>query len=185
MLAASGSAYIQVGELLFHWGGDTKQAGAPMTSRKFLKLAFVTTFIAATASEAMAAGAAIPNSAVPPESVKPYPTGINCVWKPTLRSGYFTQIDDQHLVIEGADKKHYLLTLYNRCFDLDTAIALRIDGHNDQLCAPGDSIVTKRDRCTIEYLEEVPSTSEAKAIVKARAARARRGSAARRIQSNG
>jgi Family of unknown function (DUF6491) len=148
-------------------------AGAPMTSRQLLKLAIITTFIAAASSEALAAGAAIPKGAVPPESVKPYPSGINCIWKPRLRSGSFTLIDNQHLVLEGGDKKHYLLTLYNRCFDLDIALALRIDGHSDQLCGPGDSIVTKRDRCPIEYLEEVAGTSEAKAIVAARAAAAK------------
>jgi hypothetical protein len=149
------------------------EAGAPMISRELLKLAFVTTFIAAASGQALAAGAAIPNSAVPPESVKPFPSGINCVWKPTLRSGSFTLIDNQHLVIEGADRKYYLLTLYNRCYDLDIAVALRVEGHADQICGPGDSIITKRERCPIEYLEEVSGTSEAKAIVAARAAAAK------------
>lgn len=144
-----------------------------MTSRKLLKLTFITTFVAAASNQALAAGAAIPKGAVPPETVKPYPSGINCVWKPTLRSGGFTQIDDQHLVLEGGDRKYYLLTLYNRCFDLDTAMGLRFDGHDSQLCGPGDAIVTKRERCAIEYLEQVSGTGEAKMIVAARAAAAK------------
>jgi hypothetical protein len=128
---------------------------------------------AAIGGEALADNAAIPKGAVPSESAKPLPTGINCIWKPTLRSGYFTEIDDQHLVLEGADRKYYLLTLSHRCFDLDTAIGLRVDGHGDQLCGPGDAIITRRDRCPIEYLEEVSGAGEAKAIVAARAAAAK------------
>lgn len=143
-----------------------------MSIANFVRLALVTTFTVAVGGAALAADA-VPKGAVPTSSVKPLPTGINCVWKPTLRSGYFTVIDDQHIVIEGADRKHYLLTLSHRCFDIDTALGLRIDGHGDQLCAPGDAITTRRDRCPIEYLEEVSGESEAKAIVAARAAAAK------------
>ncbi|HXZ67747.1 MAG TPA: DUF6491 family protein [Alphaproteobacteria bacterium] len=135
-------------------------------------MTLLTTFIVAGAGAACASDA-VPKGAVPPESVKPLPTGINCVWKPLLRSGYFTVIDDQHIVLEGDNRKYYLLTLSHRCFDIDTAIGLRIDGHGDQLCGPGDSIRTRRDRCPIEYLEEVSGNSEAKAIVAARAAAAK------------
>lgn len=144
-----------------------------MMPKRFLSLARVTSLLAAMGSQAFASDAAIPKGAVPPESVKPYPKGINCIWKPTLRSGYFTQLDDRHIVLQGADRKFYLLTLYTRCFDLDTATGLRIDGHADQLCGPGDAIMTHRDRCAIEYLEEVSGTSEAKSIVTAREAEAK------------
>ncbi|MFZ1990498.1 MAG: DUF6491 family protein [Alphaproteobacteria bacterium] len=143
-----------------------------MSRANFIRLALVTTFIIAGGGAALAADA-VPKGAVPPSSVKPLPTGINCVWKPFLRSGYFTVIDDQHIVIEADSRKYYLLTLSHRCFDIDTALGLRIDGHGDQLCGPGDSIITRRDRCQIEYLEEVSGDSEAKAIVAARAAAAK------------
>ena len=142
-----------------------------MSKVHFLALVFAGSIIACCGT-ALAADA-VPKGAVPPESVKPFPTGINCVWKPTLRSGYFTVLDDQHIVIEGDNRKYYLLTLTHRCFDIDMALGLRVDGHGDQICGPGDTIVTKRDRCPIEYLEEVSGESEAKAIVAARAAAAK------------
>jgi Family of unknown function (DUF6491) len=101
---------------------------------------------------------------------KPYPEGINCVWAPNLRSQSFYVIDDQHLVIELPFKKRYLLTLTRRCWDLDTVEVLRLASHGDQICGPGDSVVTSRDRCMIAYLEEVPSYKDGKAIVAAREA---------------
>ena len=101
---------------------------------------------------------------------KPYPEGINCIWAPNLRSQSFYVIDDQHLVIEQSLKRNYLLTLTRKCWDLDTVETLRLASHGDQICGPGDSVVTDRDRCMIAYLEEVPSYQDGKAIVAAREA---------------
>ena len=167
---SSGSANIQV-EVSFLWRNERRNLGAAMSIAKLAALALVPTILAALSGVALAD--AVPRGAVPAESVKPYPTGINCVWKPSLRSGYFSVLDDQHLLIEGDNRKYYLLTLSHRCFDIDTALGLRIDGHGDQLCGPGDAIMTRRDRCPIEYLEEVSGSAEAKAIVAARASAAR------------
>jgi Family of unknown function (DUF6491) len=124
--------------------------------------------IAALCSPAFADGNTAPGGDQPQVTPKPYPNGINCVWRPLLRSGYFTVLDDRHVVVEGDNRKYYLLTLTHGCFDIDTAFKLGITSHGEQLCGPGDSIVTRRDRCPIQYLEEVSSGADAKAIVAAR-----------------
>ena len=90
-----------------------------------------------------------------------------CIWTPEMRSGYYTVIDDQHLVIEGAGKKYFLVTLFTKCFDLDTTLQLGFKSRADQLCS-GDSIITGRDRCGIWTIEPVPSSDAAKALVDSR-----------------
>jgi Family of unknown function (DUF6491) len=104
---------------------------------------------------------------------RPFPSGINCVWRPQLRSGYFSVIDDSHIVIEGDNRKYYLITLTHRCFDIDTNFQLAFTARGDQLCGPGDSIITKRERCPIQYLEEVGSYSDGKSVVALRDAAAK------------
>ena len=96
------------------------------------------------------------------------PQGISCVWLPSLRAQYYSVIDDRHLVFEGTNSTYYLLTLTNRCFDLDTTLDIGIAAHGDQVCT-GDAIVIDRDRCTIQSVENVPSEAEAKTLVKSRA----------------
>ena len=104
-----------------------------------------------------------------PAPVPPPPSGITCAWLPPLRSQYYTVIDDQHLVIEGAGRKYYLITLMRRCFDLDTTLDIGLSSHGDQLCT-GDSIIIDRDRCPIGSVESVGSEAEAKMLVQARKA---------------
>ena len=55
----------------------------------------------------------------------PYPEGINCFSVAPARG--FSVIDSKHLVIEGRGGKHYLATLYHRCFDLRTTFAIKLD----------------------------------------------------------
>ena len=102
-------------------------------------------------------------------TARPYPTGLTCVWMPSLRSQFYTVLDDQHLVIDSAPKGHYLITLARRCFDLDTTLDIGLAAHGDQLCS-GDAILIGRDRCTIQYIEAVASEAEAKEIVAGRKA---------------
>ena len=108
-------------------------------------------------------------SNAPEKEAKPYPEGINCVWLPSLRSQFYSLIDDQHLVLEGTPKKFYLLTFTRRCRDLDTTLDIGLETHGNQLCS-NDSIITDSDRCTIQYLEEVANYEEARQIVRDRAA---------------
>jgi hypothetical protein len=115
------------------------------------------------AARAAAAGA-------PAATPRPYPKGITCIWMPNLNSQSYTVIDDRHLVIQAPHGNRYLLTLARRCTELGTTLELRLARHDDQLCAPGDSIVTGRDRCPIQYLEGVASEAEAESLVDARAA---------------
>lgn len=109
-------------------------------------------------------------TAANPVAARPYPKGIQCVWQPELRNGYYNVIDHRHLVIESLAKQHYLLTLQRYCMDLESAINVGFDTHGGQLCAPGDSVITPQDRCPINYLEPVASVAEAKAVIAARAA---------------
>jgi hypothetical protein len=52
--------------------------------------------------------------------------------------------------------------------DLDTTLDIGITAKGSQLCAPGDSIITDSDRCSIQYLEEVANFDEARQIVEDR-----------------
>lgn len=113
---------------------------------------------------------AAPAIAATPVQAKPYPQGIQCVWHPLLRNGYYTVLDNSHVVIETTGKKYYLLTLARYCMDLDASWQIAFQSHGDQLCAPGDSVITRSDRCMIQYLEPVAGTAQAKALVAARAA---------------
>lgn len=109
------------------------------------------------------------NETAAPPAAKPYPQGLTCVWMPSLRSQFYSVIDDQHLVMDSAPNRKFLITLARRCFDLDTTLDIGIDAHGNQLCN-GDAILIGRDRCVIEYIEEVANEAEAKAIVAGRKA---------------
>jgi hypothetical protein len=109
------------------------------------------------------------SAAAAPVKARPYPEGIKCVWKPELRHGYYTVIDHRHLVVQSPAKKYYLLTLQRYCMDLESSINVGFQTHGSQLCAPGDSVITPKDRCPINYIEPVASVAEAKALVKGRA----------------
>ncbi len=102
-----------------------------------------------------------------PAPVSEPPSGISCAWMPTLRSQYYSVIDDQHLVIEGTARTYYLLTLTRHCFDLDSTLDIGVSAHGDQLCT-GDAIIIDHDRCPISSVESVLGEAEAKLLVKAR-----------------
>ena len=97
----------------------------------------------------------------------PPPDGRSCVWLRKLQSGHTEVIDERHLMIKATDAV-YLLTLYQRCYDLDTGLVTGFSTHGSDLCAPGDAIVTRSQICQIEYLEAFANRAEAKAAVNAR-----------------
>lgn len=129
--------------------------------------------LAACATKAPSTTATQPATAEPASAqmtAKPYPKGIQCVWNPIMRNGYYTVLDNRHVVIESTGKKHYLLTLTRYCNDLDTSWSIAFNSHGNQLCGPGDSVITRNDRCPIQYLEPVANVAAAKALIAARKA---------------
>jgi hypothetical protein len=115
-------------------------------------------------SGALSALADEPSTSTTP-AAKPYPKGITCAYVP-ISSGYGV-IDDKHLIVDGIGKQKYLVTLFTRCFNLSTAFAIRFDRRGSDLCT-GDAIVAGRDRCLIQFVEEVASAKEGQDLVKAR-----------------
>ena len=116
---------------------------------------------------AASADVAPPAESETPPAAKPYPTGIQCFYVP-FPFGYGV-IDESHLTIDGSGRHKYLLTLFNRCYELAFTLGITLDRHGSELCS-GDAVIAKRNRCVIRYIEEVPNAREAAAIVAARQA---------------
>ncbi|MEQ9563445.1 MAG: DUF6491 family protein [Woeseiaceae bacterium] len=69
-----------------------------------------------------------------------YGRGSDCIWLRTVRD--YTTLDDQNLLIRGAGKRDYLVTLMHRSFGLKSSIGLGFSSRDDQLCPyGGDALV--------------------------------------------
>lgn len=120
------------------------------------------------ALSALGATAARADDAQPTKpAARPYPHGITCAYIPDMAGEGYGVIDDKHLVVDGTGRKKFLVTLFMRCFDLQTTLAIRFDRHGSDLCT-GDSIRAGHDRCRIQYVEEVTDSKDADNIVAAR-----------------
>lgn len=99
---------------------------------------------------------------------RPYPTGISCGFVTSPRG--FGEIDERHLIIDGAGTTKYLVTLLSYCWEIRSSLNIRLQRHGSglELCT-GDSIIAGRDQCFIRYVEPVANAKEGRAIVEARA----------------
>lgn len=96
-----------------------------------------------------------------------------CINSRTVRN--FDALDDRHIFIQEGSKKYYLITLRNRCLDLDYAQAIAFADTTTRICSKGFGEVIFRDqmdrrleKCRIDTIERVGSKNEAKEIVAAR-----------------
>ena len=66
-----------------------------------------------------------------------------CVNKRNINS--FDAIDDQHLYIKATGNRHYLFTMWNRCFGLRNANGIGIKDTMSRVCSGGFGEVVFRD----------------------------------------
>ena len=95
-----------------------------------------------------------------------------CVNKRNINS--FDAIDDQHLYIKASGQRHYLFTMWSRCFGLRNANGIGIKDTMSSVCSGGFGEVVYRDMgrqlqsCRIGTIETVASKDDAKGLVEDR-----------------
>jgi hypothetical protein len=95
-----------------------------------------------------------------------------CVNKRNINS--FDAIDDQHLYIKASGQRHYLFTMWSRCFGLRNANGIGIKDTMSSVCSGGFGEVVYRDMgrqlqsCKISTIETVASKDDAKGLVEDR-----------------
>ena len=95
-----------------------------------------------------------------------------CVNKRNINS--FDAIDDQHLYIKASGQRHYLFTMWRRCFGLRNANGIGIKDTMSSVCSGGFGEVVYRDMgrqlqsCRIGTIETVASKDDAKGLVEDR-----------------
>lgn len=63
----------------------------------------------------------------------------DCIFEPSIRG--YTVLDQSNLIITGAGRKKYLVTLQRRAYDLDSAWQIGFDTMGSQICAGFSSVV--------------------------------------------
>ncbi|WP_417491560.1 DUF6491 family protein [Maricaulis sp.] len=87
-------------------------------------------------------------------------------------SGY-SVIDNQHMILEGGPRHHYLVTLRNPCHGLRSGVEVGLSfPSTTTLYTPFLEYVYTRDdgRCFIETIEPVDSVEAARVLIEERAA---------------
>lgn len=87
-----------------------------------------------------------------------------CIYVPGINS--FHVIDDKHLTVSTSPRRIYLVTLWNRCFDLKWSHQIAIKSYSSWTCSHSrDTIITEDSRCFIDEIERVESNEAAENIV--------------------
>lgn len=95
-----------------------------------------------------------------------------CVNKRNITS--FDAIDDQHLYIRASGQRHFLFTMWRRCFGLRGAQGIGIKDTMSRVCSNSFGEVVYRDMgrgltsCQIGTIETVASKDDAKGLVEDR-----------------
>ncbi len=95
-----------------------------------------------------------------------------CVNKRNINS--FDAIDDQHLYIKASGNRHFLFTMWNRCYSLRNAHGIGIKDTMSRVCSGGFGEVVYRDMsrrfqtCKIDTIETVASKEDARGLVEDR-----------------
>jgi hypothetical protein len=95
-----------------------------------------------------------------------------CVNKRNINS--FDAIDDQHLYIKASGNRHFLFTMWSRCYGLRDAHGIGIKDTMSRVCSGGFGEVIYRDMsrrfhtCKIDTIEPVESRDDAKGLVEDR-----------------
>lgn len=106
------------------------------------------------------------------ESVEEEAVERVCVNKRNINS--FDSIDDQHLYIKATGNRHYLFTMWARCYGLRNAHGIGIKDTMSRVCSGGFGEVVYRDMsrrfqtCKIDTIEAVSSKEDAKGLVEDR-----------------
>lgn len=78
----------------------------------------------------------------------------------------FHVIDDRHITVSTSRTRVYLLTLWNRCRQLNWTHQIAIKSHGSWTCSYSkDVLLVDGDRCMIDDIERVASVDEAEEIV--------------------
>ena len=87
-----------------------------------------------------------------------------CIYVPGIDT--FHVIDDKHLTVSTSPRRIYLVTLWNRCFDLKWSHQIAIKSYSSWTCSHSrDTIITEDSRCIIDDIERVASHEAAESIV--------------------
>lgn len=87
-----------------------------------------------------------------------------CIYVPGIDT--FHVIDDKHLTVSTSPRRIYLVTLWNRCFDLKWSHQIAIKSYSSWTCSHSrDTIITEDSRCIIDEIERVESNEAAESIV--------------------
>jgi hypothetical protein len=92
-----------------------------------------------------------------------------CVNKRNINS--FDAIDDQHLYIRATGNRHYLFTMWSRCWGLRNAYGIGIKDTMSRVCSKGFGEIVYRDigrrfqTCKIDTIETVASKDDARGLV--------------------
>lgn len=87
-----------------------------------------------------------------------------CIYVPGIDT--FHVIDDKHLTVSTSPRRIYLVTLWNRCFDLKWSHQIAIKSYSSWTCSHSrDTIITEDSRCFIDEIERVESNEAAENIV--------------------
>lgn len=79
-------------------------------------------------------------------------------------------IDDKHLTVSTSPRRIYLVTLWNRCYDLKWSHQIAIKAYSSWTCSHSrDYVITEENRCIIDNIERVSSYEEAVDLVAERA----------------
>lgn len=78
----------------------------------------------------------------------------------------FHVIDDRHITVSTGPRHIYLVTLFNRCRQLNWTHKIAIKSHGSWTCSYSkDTLLVDGDRCLIDDIEPVASVAEAEALV--------------------
>lgn len=66
-------------------------------------------------------------------------TRSDCIFRPSIRG--YTVLDESNLVIDGAGRRKYLVSLQRRAYGIDSAWQIGFDTMGSQICAGFSSVV--------------------------------------------
>ena len=133
-----------------------------ISQKKFIfQLVIALTLSACSISERAASG---PNSVGPDMNYR----GSDCISIRTIRD--YSPLDDQHLLIHGAGKRAYFVTLFRPTFEMRGSISLGFDSRDDQLCPyGGDSIVfggISNERVNVQSISRLTAEQEEQLLIR-------------------
>jgi uncharacterized protein DUF6491 len=89
---------------------------------------------------------------------------LQCIYVKSIRN--FHVIDDKHLTVSTSRTRIYLVSLFDRCRQLNWNHKIAIKSFSSWTCSYSrDTIIAGQDRCTIDNIERVASVAQAEELV--------------------